>query len=117
MGNGYMASKNLNNPKTIQSIIQRLERLEKAIFREKAIQIKSQKASDFKGLKGGIKLLFVQNYFNVKRTAAEVKIKLESHEYRYSNAAIQTTLNRLSGRKGPLVTFKDGGKKYYAKRK
>ena len=109
-----MASKNSHD---LKAIIKRLERLEKAIFAEGPGQIKPKKTGNFRGLKGGVQLLISQKYFNVKRTATEVKPKLEEDGYLYSIAAIQTTLNRLSARKGPLVTFKEDGKKYYAQRR
>lgn len=101
-----------------QEIIKRLERLEKAFFssnrrRENAIRSED----DFAGLKGGLRLLVSRGFFRTKKTLPETRQELEKHGYHYSAPAIQTTLNRLSTRTGPLATFKEGGKKVYVRRK
>lgn len=98
------------------SILTRLERLEKIVFDNKRRRA-PKKQKNFKGLKGGIELLITQNYFKIQRAATEVKKELGSQDYRYSIAAIQTTLNRMSKKTAPLVTFNENGKKYYANRK
>ncbi len=100
----------------LSSIIKRLERLEKAVFLDKK-QERPVKPNDFTGLKGGINLLISRSFFKTKKNLSNTKQELEKHDYYYSPAAIQTTLNRLSSRTGPLAAFREGQKKVYVKRK
>ncbi len=100
----------------LSSIIKRLERLEKAVIRDRN-QERPIKPDDFAGLKGGINLLISRGFFRTKKHLSSTKQELEKHDYHYSAAAIQTTLNRLSKRAGSLATFREGGKKVYVKRK
>jgi len=70
------------------------------------------------GPKGGITLLISKGFFKGKKCAAtEVKKELEGIECFYRGDVIQTALNRLSCSSGPLVSFKENGKKVYAERK
>lgn len=99
------------------TIEQRLERLENAVFRARRERKHRPLSSDFTGPSGGVRLLLTQNFFNTKRTVADVRTAFEKNDYHYVTAVIQTTLNRLSTRSGPLATFKLEGKKVYVKRK
>lgn len=101
----------------LRQIIDRIERLEKAIFISKRKTAPTIQAKDFGGLKGGLHLLISRGFFKTKKTLSDTKQELEKHGYHYSAPAVQTTLNRLSRRTGPLTTFREGGKKVYIKRK
>ena len=103
--------------KTVKELKDRLTRLEKAIFGRKSGQVRETVARGFTGLKGGLHLLLSRGFFNTKKALAATRQELEEHDYHYSSAAIQTTLNRLSARTGPLAAFKEGGKKVYVRRK
>ena len=103
--------------KTINKIEVRLSRLEKAVFGTKTGQTRETSIKGFAGLKGGLQLLISRAFFKTKRALAATKQELEKHDYHYSAGAIQTTLNRLSSRTGPLAAFKEGGKKVYVRRK
>ena len=101
-----------------KQIFERLEKLEKTVFCEgRNVEKGHKKIRNFSGAKGGIMLLISQNFFNKKRNAPEVKTELIKHNYHYSIQVVQTALNRFSKPAGPLVAFKEGGKKVYAKRK
>jgi hypothetical protein len=102
---------------TEKNIEQRLTRLEKAVFGPTKGQTRETSAKGFAGLKGGLHLLISRGFFKTKKALAATRHELEKHDYHYSAAAIQTTLNRLSTRTGPLAAFKEGGKKVYVRRK
>ena len=105
------------NHKALQKLERRIVRLEKAVFKDKSQRLKKKTAESFRGATGGIRFLLSQDFFNSKRTLAEVRTALAKNDYHYVNAVIQTALNRQSKPGGPLVTFKHGGKKTYVKRK
>jgi len=116
MVNGYMGSNTMDHQ--IKEILTRLEKLEKVVFPKGHPKTASvPKAQKFTGAKGGIMLLLSKNYFNQRRSAPDVKSELKKNEYDYSIQVVQTTLNRLSKGKGPLVAHKDGDKKHYVRRK
>lgn len=99
------------------TIEQRLDRLERAIFSTKRERKPKSVSTDFTGPSGGARLLISQGFFKSKRSVADVRKAFEKNDYHYLGAVIQTTLNRLSTRTGPLASFKEGGKKVYVKRK
>lgn len=102
----------------LQEIIKRLERLEKSVFsRNSQRENDTRSEDDFAGLKGGLRLLVSRGFFRTKKTLPETRQEIEKHGYHYSAPAIQTSLNRLSTRTGPLATFKEGGRKVYVRRK
>lgn len=105
------------NNKELKGIIKRLERLEKAVLRAKKKQRQDREPEGFAGLKGGLHFLIARNFFRSTRTLADTRQELEKQDYHYSSAAIQTTMNRLSKRTGPLATFREAGKKVYVRRK
>jgi len=80
---------------------------------------KARKAdsSDFKGATGGLRFLVSKGFFDRKRNFGEINEALASHGYHYSKQAVQTPLNNLSKAGFLLVSFREGGKKVYAKRK
>jgi len=102
-----------------KNILTRIERLETAIFgkQKKPLITLPKKGENFRGATGGLRLLISKGFFNSKKTFAEIRKGLASQDYHYSNQAIQTPLNNLSKSGGPLVSFKEKGKKVYAKRK
>jgi hypothetical protein len=98
-------------------VILRLERLEKAVFGDGKRPQRIRKHEDFSGPTGGVRLLLSKEYFRAKRSLGDVRDALARNDYHYRAAPIQTALNRLSKRTGPLAASKEGGKKLYVKRK
>lgn len=104
--------------KAIRKIEARLGRVEKAVFTAKKTRGKSEQQTDhFAGPTGGAKLLASQGFFKAKRSLRDVRVALAKRDYHYGAAQIQTALNRLSTRTGPLAASKEGGKKFYVRRK
>lgn len=104
--------------KIIKHITSRLDRLEKAVFgagRDRKTTEPQKKG--FTGATGGIRLLIVRGFFRQAKTAPAVKSDLEKRGYFYRIQVVQTALNRLSERSGPLSAFKKDGKKMYVERK
>ncbi len=102
----------------VQEIIKRIERLEKAVFRKKEKRAAtSQQAEDFAGPSGGVRLLISKNFFKTKKILGDVRKALGKNDYHYGAPQVQTALNRLSTRTGPLAASTEGGKKVYVKRK
>jgi len=100
----------------LKKIIARLDRLEAEVFGRKRGRA-GRKAEEYKGAKGGILLLVSKNFLAKRRTAQEVKKEMEKDGYDYRIAVVQTALNRLSIKTGPLTVSSEGGKKAYVKRK
>lgn len=103
--------------KTLKDLQFRVERLEDAIFAKRQKSSSKVEGSEFKGATGGLRLLVSKGFFDRKRTFREINEALASHDYHYSKQAVQTPLNNLSKSGGILVSFRQGGKKVYAKRK
>jgi hypothetical protein len=101
--------------KALKAIALRLGRVEKAIFG--AGGKSDWRPQRFRGAAGGTRLLISKGFFKQGRAAAAVKSELERNGYIYRISVVQTGLNRLSGRSGPLVAFKKDGKKMYVERK
>ena len=101
----------------MKSTNQRLTRLEAFVFglREERTTTKVRHADA--GPTGGVRMLIAQGFFKSKRNLADSRAALEKSDYHYSAQAVDMALKRLSKRDGPLVSFKEGGKKLYAKRK
>jgi len=76
-----------------------------------------QNNKKYKGVKGGILLLIEHGFFKKKRIAADVRTELEKRGYIYQRSVVQTTINRLSVKKGPLTSVKEGKSKVYVERK
>lgn len=107
----------MNINKVIKDLQIRVEKIEKVVFGTEKGGPKITKQQNFKGATGGIRLLISKGFFDCRRNFGEIREGLASHDYHYSNQAIQTPLNNLSTAGGPLVSFKKDGKKVYAKRK
>jgi len=109
------------NEQELKFLVGRIEKLEQAVFwgkGKKAFDKKSTpKIARFTGIAGGVKLLLAQNFFNHKRTLSDVREELSKHGYHSSIQAVQNAISRAAKPGGPLITFKEGGKKVYAKRK
>src|SRR5262245_44577726 len=93
--------------------IQELEkrgRLEKTVFGGSA-NPKPAKHTNFKGATGGVQLLISKGFFKKAKTAPDVKTELGKNDYVYRIQVVQTSLNRLSKRSGPLSAHKEGSKK------
>ena len=103
--------------KTLKHLESRVEELERAVFARSQKRSSSGEACDFKGATGGLRLLASKGFFNRKRTFGEIKDALASHGYHYSKQAVQTPLNTLSKPGSLLVSFRERGRKVYAKRK
>lgn len=121
IGNTWSENKFMNDKflGEIQQIKKRLERLESALFGDKNQEKTKTTSTDKKyvGAKGGILLLIDNNFFQKPQTAPEVKTAIVEKDYIYSIQVVQTTLNRLSTKSGPLTAMKEGKTKVYAKRK
>lgn len=102
--------------KELKEILERLSRLEDTVFSVKRKSVKNEN-EDFSGATGGMRFLKSEGFFKTKRALGEVRNELAKHDYHYSIHAVQAGINRLSKASGPLVAFKEGGKKVYAERK
>lgn len=110
---------------TLEEVSERLKKLEHEVFEIKKRRFvedfkkdtEKLKENEFSGATGGVRFLLSEKFFDHKRSLADVRDKLTEHGYHYSLQAVQMAVNRLSKSSGPLVTFKEGGKKQYAKRK
>lgn len=115
-----MATRDNINQQLLGNLEQRIRKLEKAVFpkgdKEKN-KVFSRASILGKGPKVGILQIISGNFLNSRKTAVEVKDKLLEKGYDYRIQVVQTTLNRLSNRNGPLTAFKVNGKKLYVKRK
>src|SRR5580692_6888972 len=86
----------------LDEIRSRISRLEAAVF--KSAEAKpSFEAKTFSGPSGGVRLLAEQDFFSTKRSLAEVRAALDKAGYQYGAAQVQTALNRMAVRNGPLV--------------
>ncbi|MFA6969459.1 MAG: hypothetical protein WC217_02575 [Candidatus Paceibacterota bacterium] len=104
--------------KEFAAVLQRLDKLEKAVFAKETKAMASAKGSDaYTGLVGGIRLIIDKGFFDEDRGLSEIRTELAGNGYRYSVQAVHTAISRLSKASGPLVAFKENGKKTYAKRK
>ncbi len=101
--------------KALKAIGLRLERLEKAVFGGDRTSVRRPK--NFTGAAGGTRLLISKGFFKQARTAPAVKAELDKNGYVYRISVVQTGLNRLSSRSGPLSAFKKDSKKMYVERK
>lgn len=110
----------MTEEKTIEKILQRLDRLERTVFGNDSqkVRLSSDKIEKFKGITGGVRLLISQNFFkNKKRGFTEIKEALIKENYYSSAQAVQGALDNLSTSNEPLRKFKIGGINYYAERK
>jgi hypothetical protein len=103
--------------KTLKNLESRIEKLEQAVLGKRQRKSSKADASNFKGATGGLRLLATKGFFDRKRTFGEINEALASHGYHYSKQAVQTPLNTLSKPGSLLVSFREGGRKVYAKRK
>ncbi len=103
--------------KAIREIIERLTRLEKAVFGKKEKQTPRLQKETFTGPRGGVRLLISKKFFKTKRNLGDVRKELAKNDYHYGAAQVQTALNRLSTRNGPLAASTGAGNKLYVRRK
>lgn len=103
----------------MKQIVQRIERLEKAVFVSDGTSPteKKPKPNKHKGATGGIRLLIDEGFFNKKRFFGDICDALATRGYHYSKQAFQEALTRLSTKKKVLVALDEKGKKVYAIRK
>lgn len=108
----------MDNSQT-KSILERISKLEVAVFKaqKRGIIAETPKDKDFSGATGGIRFLISKAQLDKKLGLGEVRSALAGADYHYSTQAVQMALNRLSKPAGPLVGFKEAGKKVYVKRK
>jgi hypothetical protein len=99
-----------------KDLVLRVEKLERAVFGTGNPKAITQRQA-FKGATGGLRWLVSKGFFDRKQKFGEIEAELRKHGYYYSKQAVQTPLNNLSRKGGPLVGFKEKGKKVYAKRK
>jgi len=104
--------------KTLKALQSRIEKLEQAVLPDKRKRTSDKAdAGNFKGATGGLRFLATKGFFDRKRTFGEINEALASHGYHYSKQAVQTPLNTVSKPGSLLVSFREGGRKVYAKRK
>jgi hypothetical protein len=99
---------------TLDHLLKRVEKLEKAVFGGSKPAVKK---GGFSGATGGLRFLVERGFFAQRRLFGDIEEEMKKHGYYYSKQAIQTPLNRLAVSSGPLVALKQGGKKVYVKRK
>jgi len=104
-------------PKTLKDLQSRVKRLEDAVFSKRRKTVRKSDTGDFKGATGGLRFLVSKGFFDRKRTFGEINEALASHGYHYSKQAVQTPLNTFSKAGSLLVSFREGRRKVYAKRK
>jgi hypothetical protein len=107
----------MKNDTTLRSLRLRIESLEKAVFGKGGPKAEKVQGVSFTGATGGLRFLVTKGFFDRKRTFREVNEALAGHGYHYSKQAVQTPLNSLSKAGSLLVSFREGGRKVYAKRK
>lgn len=114
-----MGKENNIKQSDLESIQERLEKLERVILsKDTTKQVgPTKKGREFSGITGGLRLLAAQNFLKRGRSLSEIREELRKREYHSSPQAVQTALNRLSKPGGPIIAFKEKGKKVYAKRK
>lgn len=112
-----MSKKTMTQEEINKNIYARLEKVEALLGGEKYTKVIEGKVQNFSGAKGGALLLISKGFFSKKRNAPEIKAELDKLEYFYNIQVVQTALNRLSGKKGPLIAMGGKGKKVYVKRK
>ena len=100
----------------INSILGRLDKLEKAVF-NKSTGKKTKSTNNYAGPSGGVALLVEKGFFSKKQTTNQVFLEMQKNDYHYRLSAVQTALNRMAVKNGPLVTFRESGKKVYVIRK
>ncbi len=94
----------------------RVEMLERAVFGKNGKK-PAKPSGGFQGATGGLRFLVSDGFFDQKRAFGDIKEALARHNYHYSKQAVQTPLNALSKPGSLLVSFREGGRKVYAKRK
>ncbi len=103
--------------KTLKDLQSRVKKLEQAVFAGRQKAVRKEDSGDFKGATGGLRFLVSKGFFDRRRTFGEINEALASHDYHYSKQAVQTPLNTFSKPGSLLVSFREGGRKVYAKRK
>ncbi len=115
---GLHGTKITMTDKEFSAVLERLAKLEKAVFaNETKAKVSVKGGDEYVGLVGGIRLIIDKGFFDKDRGLSEIRTELAANGYRYSVQAVHTAISRLSKSSGPLVTFKENGKKTYAKRK
>lgn len=112
-----MSEKIMTQEEINKDIYVRLEKVETLLGGKKYAKAKEDKHDNFSGAKGGVLFLISKGFFSQKRNAPETKAELDKLEYFYNIQVVQTTINRLSSKTGPLITMDEKGKKIYVKRK
>lgn len=105
---------------TTKNILERLDALERVVFKKEQTPDKVTKAIAGKGetgATGGIRFLIRDGFFAGKKDLGEVRKGLGNQGYFYSRQTVHDALSRLSKPKGPLVTLKEGRGKVYVERK
>lgn len=103
--------------KILKNLESRIEKLELSVLDKHKRDLKKADSANFKGATGGLRFLATKGFFDKRRTFGEINEALASNGYHYSKQAVQTPLNNLSKPGSLLVSFRDGGRKIYARRK
>ena len=91
-------------------IEKRLKKLENEVLKKSKISKKQGKTSnDYKGLKGGIRLLFDNGFFRKPKELKEIFNELKRENYHYSNATLSKILARDFVKKLRILQRVSGG--------
>lgn len=101
-----------------KAILNRLDRLEAAVFSDSEKHKKSESViANRKGATGAIRLLIDEGFLNEKRQLRDVRTAASGRGYHYSSQAFHDALTRLSTKEKLLVALTEKGRKSYAIRK
>ncbi|MGC2224570.1 MAG: hypothetical protein WA624_20560 [Methylocella sp.] len=102
---------------SLRELEARVQKLEDFVFGQNQKKPSETRSDSFRGATGGLRFLIHNGFFDQKRAFADIKQALARHNYHYSKQAVQTPLNALSKSGSLLVSFREGGRKVYARRK
>lgn len=99
-------------------IVERVEKLEKSVFGQNKLKIKiSNVEKNFTGPSGGSLVLIKDGFLKQRKTTNDVLAELEKRGFIYKRQVVQTALNRLSNKNGPLVKIEEKDGIVYVERK
>ncbi len=106
----------MSDEEKINDVLERLEKLEKAVFGGKKSKIESDKK--YKGLTGGINFLIDSGFLKNLKSTKEVHEEMKKEGYIYRKEAVDTILRRdFVSKKKILTRAKDGNLWKYVIRK
>jgi len=86
-------------------IVNRLDKLEKAVFSEETqVGKKTKKQKKYSGLTGGIQMLIDNNFFDIPKGVPTIASELKREAYHYPTESIRTALSRDFTKKNRVLT-------------